>query len=82
MKSKKIKAISCKVAAKYICESLDEKADSPLCREIKKHLAKCPDCSLKLISLKKIVTLYRAYPDAKLSTSHHKILIARLSTIK
>jgi predicted anti-sigma-YlaC factor YlaD len=82
MKSKKVRTIGCNAAAKYICENLDEKANSPFCRRIRKHLQECPDCSLQLSFLKKIVSLYRDYPDTKISESGHKALMAKLSADK
>jgi hypothetical protein len=82
MKNKKIKVIHCKDVARHICENLDEKIDSLLCREIKKHLQECPDCSANLLSLKKTVKLYRRYPAPKLSSVCHKNLMAKLSLLK
>lgn len=82
MKIKKIKVLRCKDVAKHICENLDEKIDSPLCREIKKHLQKCPDCSSNLLSIKKTVKLYRRYPAPKFSSLCHKELGIKLSTLR
>jgi hypothetical protein len=55
--------ISCKKIANYICGELDEHIDSPRCREIKKHLKTCPNCTAYLDGLKKTVSLYRQYPN-------------------
>jgi hypothetical protein len=82
MKPKSIKIISCKDAANYICENLDEQIDSPVCREIKKHLQNCPDCSLNLADLKKTISLYRRYPSPKLTSIRHKHLMAKLAALK
>jgi hypothetical protein len=79
---KKSKTIRCPDVAKHICENLDEKINSPICREIKKHLQTCPDCSANLLSLKKTVKLYRRYPIPKLSRLCHKELMAKLSAIR
>jgi hypothetical protein len=81
MKTKKIKVIRCKDVAKHVCENLDEKINSPLCREIKKHLQECPDCSGDLIALKHTVKLYRRYPTPKLPTVCHKNLMAIVSAL-
>ena len=82
MKTKKSKTISCQDVANYICENLDEKINSPLCREIKKHLHTCPDCSANLLTLKKTVQFYRRYPTPKLSRLCHKELISKLSALR
>ena len=42
--------------------------------EIKKHLNKCPDCSIYLKSVKKTVALYQKLPCPKLSASSRKRL--------
>jgi hypothetical protein len=81
MKSMKIKRIRCRDIAHHICENLDEKIDSPLCREIKKHLQECPDCSGNLVSLKKTIKLYRRYPTPKFSKVCHKNLMGILSEL-
>jgi hypothetical protein len=81
MKSKKINTIRCRDVALHICENLDEKINSPLCHEIKRHLQECPDCSGNLVSLKKTVKLYRRYPTPKFSSACHNNLMAKLSVL-
>jgi hypothetical protein len=81
MKSKKIQIIRCRDVALHICENLDEKINSPICRAIKKHLQECPDCSGNLFSLKKTIKLYRRYPTPKFSKVCHKNLMAKLSAL-
>jgi hypothetical protein len=68
--------ISCRKAAKHICENIDEKIDSPLCREIRSHLKKCPECRSKLSSLKKIISLYRKFPRKNPPPSFSRIFAA------
>lgn len=82
MRTKKTKLIHCKDVAKHICENLDENINSPICRKIKEHLKKCPDCAANLISLKRTIKLYRFCPTPKLSGTRHKKLLAKLTTIK
>ncbi len=57
----------CRKVYRRICENLDKGLDSPQCREIKKHLEKCPDCLAYLDSLKKTVLLYRVMPSPAVS---------------
>jgi anti-sigma factor RsiW len=82
MKSKKIKMIHCRDAAKHICENLDEKVNSPVCRAIKRHLQECPACSANLASLKRTIGLYRRYRAPKLSSVCHRNLMAKLSSMR
>lgn len=46
---------------RYICENLDQQVDSRECREVRKHLADCPECMEYLSSLRATVDLYRRY---------------------
>jgi hypothetical protein len=62
----------------HICEELDTKISSAKCREIKRHLAQCPNCTAYLDSLKKTVKLYKTYPDKKVSQKTRKQLFAVL----
>ena len=82
MKSKKIKIIHCRDVAKHICENLDEKINSPVCRAIKKHLQECPKCSANLVSLKSTIGLYRYYPAPKLTSVCHKNLMAKIAFMR
>lgn len=69
---------TCSDVFKYICENLDKDIKSPYCLIIKKHLDDCPDCMTYLDGLKKIINLYRSYPDPVLS---HNRKIALLKTL-
>ncbi len=51
--------MKCKEVYMHICENLDQDVNSPRCREIKRHLESCPDCTAYLDSLRKTVSLYR-----------------------
>jgi len=74
--------MNCRQAHKHICESLDEKIDSPRCRAIKKHLEECPNCRHYLKSVKKTVKLYKKLPCPDLSTESRKKLFSALKADK
>jgi RNA polymerase sigma-70 factor (ECF subfamily) len=82
----KKKPVTCKEVFNHICENLDEKMDSPRCREIRRHLDRCPNCVAYLDSLKKTIRLYRAYPQPRLPEKARKKfrteLKAQLSSIQ
>ena len=62
----------------HICEELDTKISSAKCREIKRHLSRCPNCTAYLDSLKKTIRLYKTYPDKKVPQKTRKQLFAVL----
>lgn len=70
----KKKTMRCPDVLDHICEELDSKLTTAQCREIKRHLAKCPNCTAYLDSLKKTVKLYRSYPDKKVPKKIRKEL--------
>jgi predicted anti-sigma-YlaC factor YlaD len=77
--------MKCKGVYHYICENLDADVNSPKCREIKRHLDSCPDCSAYLDSLKKTILLYKRQsgPSVPMQTHRHlhkAIQIAMLET--
>jgi len=78
MKTKHERAVRCKEATKHVCEHLDEEMDSPRCRQIRKHLQECPDCTAYLDGLKKAIKLYRTIPNPHVPHSAHKKLFAVL----
>ena len=78
MKTKPLHAVQCKDVAKQLCENLDQQMNSRLCREIKKHLRECPNCTADLDSLKKTISLYKNVPSPRLPNSVHKKLYAVL----
>jgi hypothetical protein len=82
MKSSNRKVIPCAEVAKHICENLDEKINSPLCRAIKRHLQACPDCNANLISLKNTIGLYRRYRTPQPTSDCHKNLMAKLASMR
>jgi predicted anti-sigma-YlaC factor YlaD len=74
----KKKSVKCREVFNYICDNLDERMDSPQCRAIHSHLARCPNCLAYLDSLKKTIHLYRAYPESRLPEKARKKLHAQL----
>ena len=66
----KKKNVHCPDVLHHICEELDTKLTTAQCLELKKHLAKCPNCTAYLDSLKKTIKLYSVpvhkHPPAKL----------------
>jgi RNA polymerase sigma-70 factor (ECF subfamily) len=74
----KKKRVTCKEVFNHICENLDEKINSPQCREIRRHLDRCPNCVAYLDSLKKTIRLYRAFPQPRLPMKARKKLHAQL----
>jgi anti-sigma factor RsiW len=72
------KAIRCPDVLNHICEELDTKLTTAQCRELKRHLAKCPNCTAYLDSLKKTVKLYASTPNRQPSAAARKKLFAVL----
>ena len=70
--------LTCSEIAEHLCAELDEKIDSPRCREIKAHIAGCANCAAILDSLKKTVQLYRQAPPSKVSARCRTALFALL----
>lgn len=74
MKAKLIQIHNCTDVAEHICEHLDYKLDSRKCREIKKHLETCPNCTAYLDSMKKTVKLYHLVRNPRIPSSSRKKL--------
>ncbi|MDE3056663.1 MAG: zf-HC2 domain-containing protein [Bacteroidota bacterium] len=72
-------SLHCADVFSHICENLDADLDSPQCREIKRHIAGCPDCTALLDSLKKTVYLYRTVPIPTIPASSRRKLYSVLS---
>lgn len=66
--------MKCKGVYTYICVNLDADMNSPKCREIRRHLRTCPDCSAYLDSLKKTVLLYKRQPGPRVPLHARKRL--------
>jgi predicted anti-sigma-YlaC factor YlaD len=74
----KTKRMKCTDVVDHICNELDTRLSSAKCREIKKHLAKCPNCTAYLDSLKKTIRLYSTYPHPRVPRKTRKKLFAVL----
>ncbi len=74
--------MKCSDVYRYICANLDENLDSARCRQIKRHIAECPDCSAYLDSLRKTIFLYRTYPTPTIPRSVHKRLFKVIRTVE
>jgi anti-sigma factor RsiW len=66
--------MKCKDVYLYICDNLDAELNSARCREVRKHLDACPDCTAYLDSVKKTVFLYRTAPSPKVPAAAHERL--------
>jgi hypothetical protein len=52
--------ISCNEVLNFICEQFgEEDDDSERCRQVKQHLADCPDCGKYCTSMESMIGLYR-----------------------
>lgn len=69
---------ACRNVARHLQEELDARLQSRACREIRKHLAQCPNCTAYLDSLRKTVLLYRRVPDLRTPTRIREKLFAVL----
>ena len=78
----KPKKLNCADVVDHICDELDTKLSSAKCREIKRHLAKCPNCAAYLDSMKKTIRLYSTYPDPRVPSKTRKKLFATLKLPK
>lgn len=52
--------MDCTKALEQLADYLDEEARDELCRAIEEHLARCPDCQIKVDTLKKTIILFQA----------------------
>ena len=55
--------MACRKVARYLQEEIDAGLQTRACREIRRHLKQCPNCTAYLDSLRKTVLLYRRFPD-------------------
>jgi predicted anti-sigma-YlaC factor YlaD len=67
--------MTCRTAYRYICDNLDERINSPRCRQIRQHLKDCPNCRAYLDSIKKTVSLYKPASSQHVPPSVHRRLI-------
>jgi anti-sigma factor RsiW len=74
----KRKIVRCSDVLDHICEELDTKLSSAQCREIKRHLQKCPNCAAYLDSMRKTIKLYTSYSNPHVPRQARKQLFAIL----
>jgi len=74
----KKKTVHCPDVLNHICEELDTKLTTAQCRELKRHLAKCPNCTAYLDSLKTTIKLYSSTPSKHPPQELRKQLFATL----
>lgn len=58
----KKKTVHCSDVLNHICDELDTKLTTAQCRELKRHLEQCPNCTAYLDSLKTTIKLYSTVP--------------------
>lgn len=74
----KKKPVHCKDVLSHICEELDTKLTSAQCRELKRHLEGCPNCTAYLDSLRKTISLYKTASTPRLPKKAQEQLFAVL----
>lgn len=74
----KTKIVHCSDVLDHICEELDTKLSSAQCREIKRHLQKCANCTAYLDSMRKTIKLYASSPVPHVTQKARKQLFAVL----
>ena len=70
----KIKKITCKEVADYICETLAEDINSPHCVEIKEHLEHCVVCSGYFKSVNDTIAFYKNYNVEPTDECHERLM--------
>ncbi|MBM4170042.1 MAG: hypothetical protein FJ215_12930 [Ignavibacteria bacterium] len=69
-------ALHCVDVLKHVCGDNDIYNDTPLCREIRKHLDHCPGCTNFLQSMNKTIELYQHYHPNVPADLHAKVVEA------
>lgn len=73
--------MKCEEVYLHICDHLDEDIQSERCRQIKKHLSTCPECSTYLATLKNTITLYKALPAPRIPAGAHRELFKTINAL-
>ncbi len=73
--------MKCEDVYLHICDHLDEDIQSERCRQIKRHLSTCPECSTYLATLKRTITLYKALPTPRIPAGAHRELFKTVSAL-
>ncbi len=56
----------CREFFNQLSEYIDGELIAPLCAELERHLADCPDCQIVVDTTRKTVSLYRRFGQAEL----------------
>lgn len=83
MKPKKIdiERLSCDQVVNYVCDDIEVSRNSPVCRQIREHLASCPDCSKYVNSLRETVKLYQSYEVTIPTDLHERVMESLKKTV-
>jgi hypothetical protein len=83
MKRKKIDIakLRCDQVVNYVCDDIEVSRSSPVCRQIREHLANCPDCSKYVQSLRKTVKLYQTYEVTVPHDLHERVMQSLKKTV-
>lgn len=68
--------IQCVNVLKHVCGDKDIYADTPFCKEIRKHLEHCTGCTNFLQSINKTIKLYQMYNPNVPADLHDKVVNA------
>ena len=83
MKQKKsdIGKLSCDQVVNYVCDDIEVSRNSPVCSQIREHLAHCPVCSKYVHSLRKTVKLYQTYEVTIPPNLHERLMQSLKKTV-
>ena len=83
MKRKKldIAKLNCDQVVNYVCDDIEVSRNSPVCRQIREHLANCPDCPKYVNSLRETIKLYRSYEVTIPPDLHGRVMKSLRKTV-
>jgi hypothetical protein len=73
--------LSCDQVVNYVCDDIEVSRSSPICRQIRDHLASCPDCSKYVHSLRETVKLYKTYEVSIPQNLHNRVMQSLKKTV-
>ena len=76
-----IARLTCDQVVNYVCDDIEVSRNSPLCRQIREHLAHCPDCAKYVQSLQDTVKLYQSYEVTIPSDLHERVMHSLKKTV-
>lgn len=76
-----IARLNCDQVVNYVCDDIEVSRNSPVCRQIREHLANCPDCSKYVYSLRETVKLYRSYEVTIPPNLHDRVMQSLKKTV-